>query len=307
MLRLPKRPARAGHAVAALVALGLAAPAAFAQEAAPQPVVDHAPKRVGFGRTAVIRGHLENGAPGDEVAVEKRLRAGNWKTLKTAPVDEESRVKFRLPNRRTTATYRLSWTDPTTEVVTSGDRFRIAVRPKLTVRTKPRHPFAGRRLVVKGTLRPARGGRKVRVQRRRAGEWRTIDRVWVRDGRYRTSFGSGDPGRKRLRVVFGGDEHNSRRTRAGRVKIYDPDLATWYGPGFYGNRTACGKTLTTKTVGVAHRSLPCGTMVDIVYRGRTVRVPVIDRGPYTSAEWDLTERTAERLRFSGRNTIGTVH
>ena len=36
-------------------------------------------------------------------------------------------------------------------------------------------------------------------------------------------------------------------------------LASYYGPGFYGNRTACGQTMSTTLQGVAHRTLPCGT------------------------------------------------
>src|SRR5680860_412515 len=54
--------------------------------------------------------------------------------------------------------------------------------------------------------------------------------------------------------------------------------ATWYGPGLYGNRTACGHVLRPGTTGVAHRSLPCGTSVKFVYRGRQVVTRVIDRG-----------------------------
>ena len=57
-------------------------------------------------------------------------------------------------------------------------------------------------------------------------------------------------------------------------------VASWYGPGFYGNRTACGHTYTPEIVGVAHRTLPCGTLVTLSFRGKTVTVPVIDRGPY---------------------------
>jgi hypothetical protein len=57
-------------------------------------------------------------------------------------------------------------------------------------------------------------------------------------------------------------------------------VASWYGPGFYGNRTACGQTYTPEIIGVAHRTLPCGTLVVIEYRGRVMTVPVIDRGPY---------------------------
>src|SRR5438128_932165 len=45
-------------------------------------------------------------------------------------------------------------------------------------------------------------------------------------------------------------------------------MATWFGPGFYGQRTACGQVLTPAVVGVAHRSLPCGTLVKVSYRGR---------------------------------------
>jgi rare lipoprotein A (peptidoglycan hydrolase) len=57
-------------------------------------------------------------------------------------------------------------------------------------------------------------------------------------------------------------------------------IASWYGPGFYGNRTACGQTYTPEIIGVAHRTLRCGTLVVLEYRGRTMTVPVIDRGPY---------------------------
>jgi rare lipoprotein A (peptidoglycan hydrolase) len=70
----------------------------------------------------------------------------------------------------------------------------------------------------------------------------------------------------------------------------DPEIS-WYGPGFYGHRTACGKTLTTTLLGVAHRTLPCGTMVSFrnPSNGRVVTVPVVDRGPYVAGrQWDLT-------------------
>ena len=59
--------------------------------------------------------------------------------------------------------------------------------------------------------------------------------------------------------------------------------ATWYGPGLYGNHTACGQTLRPGTIGVAHRTLPCGTTVKFAYHGHTVVTRVIDRGPYTTA------------------------
>jgi rare lipoprotein A len=77
---------------------------------------------------------------------------------------------------------------------------------------------------------------------------------------------------------------------------YKPAKATWYGPGLYGNRLACGGRLSHRTLGVAHKSLPCGTKVALKYQGRTVVVPVIDRGPYArGVSYDLTEATARKL------------
>jgi hypothetical protein len=81
-------------------------------------------------------------------------------------------------------------------------------------------------------------------------------------------------------------------------------LATWYGPGLFGNQTACGQTLTPRTVGVAHKTLPCGSKVVIRYRGRFVRTTVIDRGPFANgASWDLTQATARALHFTSTDEI----
>jgi rare lipoprotein A (peptidoglycan hydrolase) len=74
-------------------------------------------------------------------------------------------------------------------------------------------------------------------------------------------------------------------------------LATWFGPGFYGQTTACGQTLTPAVVGVANRTLPCGTLVKFSYHGHALTAPVIDRGPYAhnGASWDLTTEAAHAL------------
>lgn len=94
------------------------------------------------------------------------------------------------------------------------------------------------------------------------------------------------------------------RTSRRLVRSMRRDVATWYGPGFYGARTACGRTLTRRTVGVAHRSLPCGTRITLRYRGRYLRTRVIDRGPYAhGARWDLTRRAAARLRLKTTETL----
>src|SRR5271155_2509737 len=81
--------------------------------------------------------------------------------------------------------------------------------------------------------------------------------------------------------------------------------ATWYGPGLYGRHTACGQVLRPSTVGVAHRSLPCGTTVEFAYHGHYLITQVIDRGPYTRGNsWDLTNGARMALGFNG---AGQVH
>jgi rare lipoprotein A len=75
--------------------------------------------------------------------------------------------------------------------------------------------------------------------------------------------------------------------------------ATWYGgKGMWGRSTACGTTLTPTTIGVANKTLPCGTQVTVSYGGRSVSTTVIDRGPYHKGyAWDLTKKAAKRLGF----------
>lgn len=73
-------------------------------------------------------------------------------------------------------------------------------------------------------------------------------------------------------------------------------IASWYGPGFYGNRTACGQLYTPVIIGVAHKTLPCGTMLELEFRGRVVIVPVIDRGPFIAGRTlDLSNATRAAL------------
>jgi rare lipoprotein A (peptidoglycan hydrolase) len=78
---------------------------------------------------------------------------------------------------------------------------------------------------------------------------------------------------------------------------FDDDVS-WYGPGLYGNGTACGQTLTKGLVGVAHRSLPCGTLIEFrnPRNGRVVTAAVIDRGPFVSGRiWDLSHGLCDKL------------
>jgi rare lipoprotein A (peptidoglycan hydrolase) len=90
-------------------------------------------------------------------------------------------------------------------------------------------------------------------------------------------------------------------------------VASWYGPGFYENRLPCWPWLKANglpiqflpdTWGVAHKSLPCGTMVTLSHGTRTVTVPVIDRGPYIAGrEFDLSPRVKAELGCSDLCTV----
>jgi hypothetical protein len=80
--------------------------------------------------------------------------------------------------------------------------------------------------------------------------------------------------------------------------------ASWYGPGFYGRRTASGAVLTQGMMNVAHKSLPFGTRIQFEYKGRTAVAVVNDRGPYIHGRvFDLGPGTATALGFGG---VGTV-
>jgi len=80
--------------------------------------------------------------------------------------------------------------------------------------------------------------------------------------------------------------------------------ASWYGAECYGNSTANGTYYDADAWGVAHKSLPFGTMIEIAYNGQTVTAPVFDRGPFVAGRtFDLSAAVARALGFSGVQTI----
>jgi hypothetical protein len=81
--------------------------------------------------------------------------------------------------------------------------------------------------------------------------------------------------------------------------------ASWYGgTRMWGRSTACGQVLRPTTIGVANKTLPCGTPVEFVWHGHSIVAPVIDRGPYVKGRaWDLTAAAAEALEFEGVGRI----
>jgi peptidoglycan lytic transglycosylase len=73
-------------------------------------------------------------------------------------------------------------------------------------------------------------------------------------------------------------------------------LASWYGPGFEGQPTASGEPFDPHGFTAAHNTLPLGTELVVSYGGRSVKVVVNDRGPYSGGrELDLSQGAAEYL------------
>jgi len=164
---------------------------------------------------------------------------------------------------------------------------------------------AGRMVVVTGTVLPRAARRHTAYLQIRTGRrWHTIDRDRTgAQSRYVLRDKRRHPMSARVRILVRGDGVRAKR-RIGRLNVYRQALASWYGPGFYGQRTGCGGRLGYSQLGVAHKTLPCGTKVTLRHHGRVVRVPVIDRGPYVGGrEYDLTAATARKLGFGGHGPI----
>ena len=108
-------------------------------------------------------------------------------------------------------------------------------------------------------------------------------------------------------MITGAQASSATAAPSVSVTVYRRSTATLYGPGFYGHRTACGQRLRRWTVGVANRTLPCGTPIQIYYKGLVITVPVIDRGPYAhGVNWDLTMATGRALGMLGTAVIGAT-
>ncbi len=185
------------------------------------------------------------------------------------------------------------------DAAVSGGRADTAVK----VRAK-RHAMANSSVKVTGRVRPG-GKRWVTV---RAGGSKVKTVRTERDGTFKVRWQAPGSGIYKVKAIAQGTERAKRgRSRAAQVNVYRPAAASYYGPGFYGNTTACGKTLTTSMKGVAHKTLPCGTKVTLRYRGNTVTVPVIDRGPFAgNREYDLTAATKAKLGFGSTGTVLTT-
>lgn len=180
----------------------------------------------------------------------------------------------------------------------------------------PSVPASGRlvRIVQRGLTVTAGSGVTVRgrttkvpvhVELRVGRTGRKVAEADANPGRRFRLQGTATAGEKlRLIVVRTDGGPETADIAVGVVRRLRATVASWYGPGLFGNRTACGQTLTPGLRGVAHKSLPCGTKLTVRFRGRSTQATVVDRGPFHAGrEFDLTQATARAIGF---NQVGRV-
>jgi rare lipoprotein A len=178
------------------------------------------------------------------------------------------------------------------------------VKSHLALHLSGHSVLSGNGVAVHGKVRPS-GRRRVKVVFSGPGA-RVLSTATKANGTFALRWSPDRVGNYAVRAFAVHDRHarGSASKAARRLTSYRQAGASYYGPGLYGNGVACGGTLMPGTLGVANKTLPCGTEVKLRYHGHTVTVPVIDRGPYVAGrDYDLTEATKERLGFPG---VGTV-
>lgn len=201
----------------------------------------------------------------------------------------------------------LSYADPSAPTVFADGSTLVA----------PLSELVGSVIEVHGTLAGSKPGDAVAVQRLDAAlGWVTAVTATVgADGSYDATWKVDHAGKTTVRALPAATATTATSTTAagaavpeGRaITLYRRATVTWYGPGFYGRRTACGRRMSRALLGVAHKTLPCGTLVDLYKDGRTVTVPVVDRGPFRrGTSYDLTAATARALGVTATTTIGAV-
>ena len=173
-------------------------------------------------------------------------------------------------------------------------------------------PLVGTPLTASGSFPGLAAGTAIAVQQLQLdGSWTQIAGATTQlDGSFTAGWTPTRAGRQSLRAVPATSAGATARAASGTsatLTVFRAVTATWFGPGFYGRKTACGQRMSKKLLGVAHKTLPCGTQVAVYYEGRTVTVPVVDRGPFRKGtSYDLTRATADAVGFTDTDTIGAV-
>lgn len=287
-------------AVGALALIGWGASAAHAADGRVRlttwtKVVDH-------GGRAVIRGNV-TGELNEYLVALERFDEGKWDVLGAATPRRSGNFKISISSVEKTFVYRLRTRAPHSNAVSGSFKIRVAASIELEV--TPAQLLAGESVHISGSVVPQSANGSVSIRQAVGGRTVGLGEARLADGRFELDAVPKAGAGVIVAVMSGGDDYGAASAER-LLTVFRPAEATWYGPGFFGNGTACGQVYTQDILGVAHRTLPCGTFVSLFFGGKVLTVPVIDRGPYSSADWDLSAATARELGFDGRQTIGVL-
>ena len=267
--------------------------------AATRAAIDANDHRVGPNDKVTLSGHFaelrlapqQRARPGSrEVRIQFRaIGADNWHDSGKTRVGRRGKFSERVGIPRSGRFRAVNAKGQATEAT------KVRVKSETRARVSTKNADVGEKVRVKGHVAPGAAGRKVEVR----VDGRTLRTRTGASGRFRVAWKADDAGDYTVRARAEGDRIAAGSgDKAGKVQVFRGALASWYGPGLYGNGMACGGTLQPDTIGVAHKSMRCGTNLTLRYKGREVDVEVIDRGPYVGdREFDLTEATKNKLRF----------
>ena len=169
----------------------------------------------------------------------------------------------------------------------------------------------GHTLRFRGAVGTEQAGRTLQIERLEpGGAWTATATTTVApDGSFLARWRTDEIGSFAVRALVAGTQAQAADAAplTTNVTVYRPARATWFGPGFYGRHTACGQVMSHALLGVAHRTLPCGTPVAVFFAGKSITVPVVDRGPFANgAHYDLTAAVAQAVGMTETSTIGVV-
>ncbi|MCX6394287.1 MAG: septal ring lytic transglycosylase RlpA family protein [Solirubrobacterales bacterium] len=148
-----------------------------------------------------------------------------------------------------------------------------------------------------------KGKTRVSLERQNgSGSWTHIGAAnSSSSGSYRVSWNVNVFGPVKLRVTAAGHAGQP----SGTIMSFRRANATIFGGPSEYQAAACGGRIAKGTMGLAHKTLACGTLVRVSYGQRSIVLPVIDRGPYRGGyTWDVTYDAAKYLRMNGSAVIG---
>jgi rare lipoprotein A (peptidoglycan hydrolase) len=196
----------------------------------------------------------------------------------------------------------------TTGAITAPVAQEASFHPQIGARLSDASSTGRDGIHVRGlVLHAGSGNTKVVLAARRQGHsrWFKAATATVKPGKkFTIAWHSKKPGRYLTKITaykYGKQVSD----HLGAAFVYRTSFASYYGPGLYGSGLACGGRLSQSTVGVAHKTLPCGTKVTFKVGSHVVTARVIDRCPYVSGrDWDLTTALKNKLHFG---STGAVH